>query len=288
MIIVDQTIPLDCNIILWGDDHWGDPFRCNDACMDFMSILHTKHEGVKHNFFVHHGDIIHGILLDDKRASKDIADEPFVITQAQEAVAFYKKSAKQIVLILEGNHPLKLWRFGNITKTICSELGVTYGTWSAIINYKDAKGKMLFRHYCTHGARTFNSVADDIARRKTNIRLSIKRALRDKASDCYLMTCGHAHILEVCEPEERLTLITDGKKIRQRYTSAMDWHTAEYIPEDQRHYVCCGSSSRLYVTNSTKISYAERLGYNPIDLGCAIVMVRGGKIAGIKKRMFNV
>ena len=51
------------------------------------------------------------------------------------------------------------------------------------------------------------------------------------------------------------------------------------IAEDDKYYVSSGSFLRSYVEG--RMSYAERFGYRPTELGCLKVIVQNDKIKDI-------
>jgi len=203
------------------------------------------------------------------------------LAQIEDAIENRRKISDKLVCILEGNHPLKLWRFGNITEKICKELGVEYGTWTAKITYESAKKKFIYKHFCAHGHRSINSTADDEKRRRSNMELILKRLLKNKCADSLINSIGHTHKLLICEPTEKLYLVDDGKNIKAKYTKAQARDETGYINPDHRWYVSTGSFYKLYENGVS--GYAERFGYDPVELGFAIAIVRGGIIQDVRK-----
>jgi hypothetical protein len=245
-------------------------------------MMHSDYDGCKNNYGIDHGDIIEGICVDDPRYD-GLTTEANVYQQMQQAMRNRARIADKLLVIMEGNHPLKLWRFfgpskPGLTETVCKDIGVNYGTWSCVLEYKTLNGKGLhFRHFATHGAGTFRSVADDPKRRYANIKLSLKKKLKGKVGDCLLMSCGHAHTMIYCEPEPELYMQTTGNKLKGKYTGPKK--VDGYIHPDYRHYLCCGSFYKIYAYGHS--GYAEIAGYDPVQLGFWITKVRDRKIVGI-------
>jgi hypothetical protein len=138
--------------------------------------------------------------------------------------------------------------------------------------------------FLTHGYGSINSSADDGVRRKANMRLSLKRKLKDKAGDCILMGMAHTHKLIVSKPEETLYLTDNGKQIKQNYTASK--HTDGYIHPDHRWYVNTGSFYRLYGKDGIS-GYAERAGYDPVELGYILIKVRNREIIAVEKVLLD-
>ena len=172
-----------------------------------------------------------------------------------------------------------MWAVSNPTKQICSELKVPYGSYSCRISFQDKRGNLLFKGFFAHGRKQISSTADDPRRREENMRLILKRHLKDLAGDCVLMAKGDTHKLLICDPSPRLYLRDTGTEIQDAYTEA--GYTDRYIHPDDRWYVNSGSFMRLQIVG--KESYAERAELPPVELGFAVVRFRDRKIEGIDK-----
>ena len=281
MKIIRKVVPANFNLFLFGDDHEGTTLRYRKGWNKLCDMMQSHYEGVnpRNNFGWHHGDPIEAIMIDDPRYDPDTVKDPSIMTQIDNAVNNLEPIKTQIIGMNEGNHPLKLWRFGAITQEICKQVGIEYGTWSSKIIFEDKKGRLLFKSYHTHGRKNISSVADDPIRAKTNQKLILKRHLKYKMGDCVLMCKGHSHKLLVQEPTSQLYIVDDGRETRQKYTRAE--HTASWIHPDHRWYCNSGSFLKLYGENIS--GYAEIGEYDPIELGFAICRVRNREIQGIDK-----
>ena len=281
MKLLRKTIPSNFNLFLFGDDHEGSVLRSQKLWNKLCNMMLGEYEGLTEdkNFGVDHGDIVEAIMIDDPRYDPDTVKEPFPLLQLERAVKHRECIKEKIITILEGNHPLKLWKFGPLTKMVCEKLGIPYGTWTTKITFIDKNEKLLFKHFATHGRKSITSTADDPRRRRSNKELTLKRQLKFKAGDAALMSKGHTHQILICRPEQELFLIDDGKRIKQDYTS---WgHTESYIHPDARWYVNSGSFLALYGENIS--GYAEIAEYDPIEIGFVVALVRDKKIQDIKK-----
>ena len=282
MEILSYNQPDDWNLFLFGDDHIGAALRHDHGWEQLVDMMHSEYGGLtaKNNFGVHHGDCIEAILCDDKRFSFFETKEQSVLAQIYASIKALDPIKDKTLCILDGNHPAKLINFGEITKHICKELNVRYGTWSAKLIYKDSKDKVQFKHFATHGSGSISSVADDPERRKTNMRLSLKRKLKYAFGDTVLGSMGHTHKILISEPTKDLYIKDLGGKHKQGYTGAPTGDTG-YIHPDYRWYVNTGAFLKLY---GDKFSgYAERAGYPPIELGFCVARIRQGSIVAIDK-----
>ena len=277
MELIRKVLPRDHNLFLFGDDHEGNTLRHDEGWEQLVDMMHSEYAGCSNNFGVDHGDIVEAIPASDPRwYAKE--EKSFYIDQIQQAVKNRQKIKDLLIAILDGNHPMKYWRFGNATQNICDQLGVRFGTWSCHITYLNKNNAPMYKQFATHGARIFRSSADDPIRQDSNKKLSVKRALKNKFADTVLNSVGHSHGLIICEPQQGLYL-NASDKISQHYTKSKP--TDDYIPDNLRWYVNTGSFLKLFALGFS--GYAERAGYDPIELGFAIASIRDGLIQCIDK-----
>jgi predicted phosphodiesterase len=275
MEIFHFGMPAKYEIALAGDTHEGTVLQSRDGIEALKDWVQEK----KHRYMIHMGDEIEAIATDDPRYSLDCTSEPVPMVQAQNVIQDFYPIRKKILCWLAGNHPLKLIRFGNLTKYICDELNVHYGTWSSKLIFSDLEG-VQFKIFVTHGMRgNLASNAKDSIQRLANLRASLKVKLQRKSGDCSLMACGHFHQLLIVEPSGELYLHDDGMRIKQGYLQTA---TGEgYINPDSRWYACTGSFYKLYAQGMS--SYSEIAGYDPTEIGFVIATVEERRIVNVRK-----
>jgi len=288
MILLERKVPSNFNLFLFSDEHIGNRSFSWDGWNKLVDMMLSPYDGLpaRVNFGVDGGDFAESIYLDDPRFEPEFhvlpdgkeVKIPSAFKQVEEGVQMRLPIADRLVTVLEGNHPMKLWRIGNMTQELCKRLNVKYGTWSCKITWKDKHGKPLFKSYHTHGKKLIKSGAKDPKQRINNMRLSLKEHLRYKFADTMLMCKSHTHLLLVCKPESELYLTDDGAKIKQNYTSVNQ--TDKFIHSDQRFYVNTGSFLRLYGVMGAS-SYAEIAEYDPIQIGFAIAKIRDRKLIDV-------
>jgi len=281
--IIQKKVPLNWNLFLCGDKHTGSRLSHNKGWEKMCDMIMSNYDGIsaKHNYCVDHGDTIEAIDIKDPRFEMETIESPRmtqVLNQAKAAVHERKPIQKNLITILKGNHEHKVMRFGNVTKFICEDLQVPYGTYSSVIQYIN-RGEVLFKHYAHHGFGSIKSIAHPTKRRLTNKQISLMQKFDGKFGDCLLCSMGHTHQLIVASPDPMLYLTTDSEQINHNYTSPKK--TAGYIDPSHRWYCNTGSFLKTYGLGYD--GYAERAGYDAIDLGFAIVKVRNGKIENIVK-----
>jgi len=280
--VIRVTMPKDFNLFLYGDDHEGNKLRHDDGWRELVDHITHKAFGLPadRNHAVDHGDIIEAIDQLDPRYDDQTQKGAF-LEQTLQAVKNRDRIKKHIIAILEGNHPLKKWRFGRATEFVCNQLGVEYGTWSCIIEYCDNTGAVMFRHYATHGFSGINSRIDDPVDRRNGMKRALRRQLQNKAQDCVLMSMGHAHRLLKYEPMPMVGIKVNADWIEQDYPAADQ--AASYIPSELRWYVCTGSFFRTY--GEGMVGYAEVAGYDPTELGYQIALVRDGRLVDVQTKV---
>lgn len=284
MKLITKQLPDNHNIFLFGDKHTGSVLSSQHGWRTLTNMMHSPYEGCSNNYGVDMGDVIEAITVDDKRFSADKLTEPLPIEQMNVATEEHDPIKDLLLCMLDGNHPRKLWRFGNITKDICGKLDVEYGTYTAKISIQDSSENLMYKIYATHGFKSIISTADDPKRRRVNMQLILKRHLKFKAGDCAIMVKGHTHKLLVCKPESELYLTDDGNKIKQKYTG---WgQNEEYIHPDARWYGNTGAFLKLHGKNIS--GYAEIMEYDPVELGFLVLKVRRKKIVELKSIYLNL
>jgi len=272
---INPEMPDDFNLFLFGDAHTGSLMFHEKGWKKLVDMMRFKYEGLpaKKNFGVDHGDLIEAIAIDDKRFELATTKITSILQQAAMAKKIRVSIRKKLIVILKGNHEHKIIRFGNYAKKIAADLGVPYGTFSCVINYG------CFKHYATHGDGTIKSKAHPQSRRIHNQKLMLMQKLSDMFGDCVLNSMGHTHKLIVHQPESIPYLTTEDGKIKGHRTTPKK--VKGYIEPNHKWFVNTGSLMKLFVIGED--GYAERAGYDPIELGFAVVLVRDRKIYKIKR-----
>jgi len=292
MKLITRQLPANHNLFLFGDLHDGSVLSWERGWKTMIKAIKSPYDGCSNNYAAEGGDMMEAITIDDRRFGPEKLTEPLPLVQVKRAVEKREDIMDLLLYLLDGNHELKLWRFGNLTADVCEKLNkkleeegkshrIEYGTYTVKLRVEDSKGRLMYKLFDTHGSRSITSTADDPVRRRTNLELILKRQLKRKAGDCAVMIKHHVHKLIVCKPEGDLYLTDDGKRIRSQYTS---WGQNEkYIQPDARWYGCAGSFLRLYGDGIS--GYAEIAEYDPVELGFLVLKVRKKRIVGLEPYM---
>jgi hypothetical protein len=281
MKIINQKVPDSFNVFLFGDKHEGSIASYKKGWDKMVEMINSTYEGIapEHNYAIDHGDQVEAIMVDDKRYDPKVCTQAVPMEQLDNVLTDYQAIKSHLVVVLDGNHPWKLHRFGFMVEHLAEKLGVPYGTFTSKVIWRTEENRIIFKSYHAHGGKSISSTADDPVRAEANMKLILKRHLKNKAGDALLMAKGHAHKLLILEPTKSLYMVDDGKKILQRYTSSNQ--AGEWIHPDHKFYVCTGSFLRLYAKDAS--TYSEKYEYDPTELGFAICKVRDRQIQGIDK-----
>jgi hypothetical protein len=276
-------LPPDHDLILFSDAHEGTLLQEAHGLMAVREKIRKE----KNTFCAFGGDWAEAILVDDKRYSPETDKKLLPLKQYQNGKEFFEPIASKTLFFEMGNHDWMLAaRYGNIVKDmLCKDLGIPYGTYTSKLAAKDKKGRQMYKLFYTHGAKSISSTADDPIRREANMLLQLKRRLSMKAGDCEVMAMAHTHKLLVAAPMSNLYLHDDGQKIKAAYTGGA---SGTWIHPDHRWYVNTGSFLRLYADREPGegvSGYAERFGYDPVELGYVVIECRAGKIANVRKEV---
>ena len=276
MQLVSKNLKSNFDCALWGDDQEGSKLKAQEKVNSAIDWVLSA----PNRYFIHMGDALEAIMVDDKRYYKHDQEEPIPLVQAQNVVKQYYKARSKCLLWLMGNHELKLWKYGDITRDfLCPQMNVTYGGYSCNLTFDDKHGKM-FKWHLRHGIGTgLMSNAKDEEQRLANMKATLKMRLKRKAGDCVVMAAGCTHKLLVVPPVKTLYLTDDGVDLQQHYLKAGT--NEDYIHPDQRWYVNTGTFRKSIGTDF--VNYAELKGYDPLPLGYAIVEVRDRQIANIRE-----
>ena len=280
MHLLKSKLPSDCEIALFGDNHEGlrAAYRAGvESVVDWACSAPRR-------YLIHMGDGIEARAVDHKFYIPQ-AVNPDQTLPGLQADSFTKQlqpaaKARRLLAALMGNHEYGLLRFDNLTQRICERLGIQYGGLACKLHIQDGKGVTRCKFYLTHATRNkLNSASKDPVQRKANMLASLKQSLQNKASDCQLMGCGHTHKLLCLAPTPLLTMTDDGKELKDGYTQA-GARTGDYILPESRWYVNSGSFLRTNVVGQD--TYGELYGFDPVDLGYAVVRLEGWQISDVR------
>lgn len=277
MQILQWSVPESYELILFGDNQEGNALQYKSGYQNCINYIVSA----KLRFGIHMGDEMESYWIDDPRYSPDIlTEDPLAQQHAVINDLSPLAKAKRLIAILYGNHSHRLYpKIGNVTKDTCGKLGVNYGGFSCVVEFKDKLG-IQFKGFFTHGNKLIRSIADDPVRRLANEKLQLKQHLKNKMGDCLLMAKGHCHRLIVAEPETHLYLVTM-PDIIQKYTHNPPFGKGGYIHPDHRYYAATGSFLKNFQEGVT--SYSEMGDYDPVELGYIVVEVNNRQITKVRK-----
>jgi UDP-2,3-diacylglucosamine pyrophosphatase LpxH len=280
MRLLEGTIPSSCDIALFGDTHWGNLQMSDSGFFQTCEWIMAE----RNRRFVFMGDAIEAITTDDKRYQDDTTVDPIPMRQLSTFVDICQPIRKRGLAWLSGNHEFKLQRFGDIGEEMADRLEIPYGGCAAKLLLRDKRGPIA-KVYLAHPSRfTIRSNAKDFEQRRANMAASVKRFLVDKAGDCVVMGFGHTHKLLVVDPSPKLVIFDEGGKLKQDYLIG-DNSMPHYIDPDRRWYANTGSYLRTMVLDHD--GYAERAGYDPVELGFAVVEIRDRKVTAVKRMVVD-
>jgi len=279
--------PPNHDLIPFGDFHTGSRMSHEDGIKEAIEFIAAE----PYRRAVHMGDAVEAITRDDKRFDPTLSTG--VPLQQRDHVAGLLEPIKEkLDIMLIGNHEWKLLPFGNLTTDLCKTLStpshkVEYGTFSCVAEIHDDIG-LMYKIFLTHGNLRLQSQAKDYQQMRGNKRARLRLYLKDFASDCLIMACGHTHQCHIVEPtDEQLYLYYQNGKIKQGYLGLGE--QSNYIDPDQRYYVNTGGFFRLYTDEVDAdgyhlTGYPELFGYKPMELAFPVIEVRDRKIQRIYKK----
>lgn len=208
------------------------------------------------------GDYCDAITRTDKRWDQ-YGIAPWVIrdniveSQRQWIVELFKPIASKCICLLTGNHEETIHTFhdNDITRNICSDLGVPYASYASyiLLNFKRLDGTIReYKIHAWHGAGAAQTEGARLMR--------LMRLVNEFTAHIYLM--GHLHAVTI-HTLGRIDCVNN--RLKSQMIAAMitgSWVRAYTQPE---------KNTRL------SIAYPEKFGYKPSRKGCPIIHFRPDK-----------
>jgi hypothetical protein len=134
--------------------------------------------------------------------------------------------------------------------------------------------------HARHGSRGVSSSAGDLDNIRRNEARRVKRLLRFKRMDSIIMSYAHIHKVRICPPVDQMGIIWNGANaISQTYPKVMMGPNGE-IEENSRWYFSTGAFFGAQLENID--TYADMYDYDPLQLGCAKVMVEDNRVVAVE------
>ena len=278
------VIPANCKIVLAGDLHIGALNFSKSAFADMVS----KVKRGKNTYLIGMGDYLE---------AKEPADPHFEIRAtdknmnqfAAQMEYFYnaiKPIASKVIGLLRGNHEDKIERkVGNLLETfVCKPLSIPYAGYSCIHVFTDKRGSVKFKFFLHHGFGFLNSNAKDPDQELANMKAGLRKKLKNKAGDCVVKAMGHTHKLIVAEPHrEKLFMLEEQGKTVSGYSPVkMVPHPGEALDPDMTWAVNTGTFRKLH-NDFGEDDYSEKAGYDPVDIGYAVVHINDYKVTRVER-----
>jgi len=282
MIPINKKLPPNHKIFLFGDLHEGSAMKHHSGVQKMIGMILAE----PNNYAICMGDLIEAIAVDDYRYQTDALDEQSatILEQAANAAAELEPIKERLLGVHEGNHEYKLTRVGVgnfVRDLICKQLGVPFGTYSAVYTIQNRKGDEKYKIFIHHGFGSLTSRAKDPLQKMANMQAALKDRLAPLMGDCALSAMGHTHQLFVVPPTSELYLTSKRGRLHQKYSGLTAGGTG-MIHRDHRWYANTGSFLKSYGPDGVS-GYAERAGYSPVELGFVVATVEGYEIVNVEK-----
>ena len=244
--------------------HIGNPSVDKEGVHKFM----TK---AKRYPWIHHGDIIEGIVRTDKRWSVDEHKDNLLTCMTQGA-QMLSRANKTCIGVIKGNHdqtPSK--EIGDVAEYIANQAKVPYLTAVCFVKFLCPGGSAT--GFFAHGSGSTNQLAGEPERRMVNKRIWLRNRLSQFDAD--LKGMGHVHKFIVAPPcyEEKLSINYSEDNVKRRPSlTRPSWHYA------------APSMFKTYDVHADTSNYGEMALYGATDLGWVeTVFNRDGTIACMRE-----
>ncbi len=232
--------------------------------------IHNFLKAAKKKPFIHHGDIIEGIMRGDRRFSVEEHKES-VLYSIQQATELLKKGNKTCIGLLDGNHDSCPSRdIGNVSEYISAMAGAPYLSATAFLKFKCPNGSST--GFFGHGNGGSNPKGGEPERKQLTREIWLRNYLSQFDAD--ICGIGHTHRFITSPPcqEEMLSWGDEHNIARKPVTVRHKWHYT------------APSMFRTYDLHADTGNYGEMAMYGATDLGWVeIVFERDGNIACIKE-----
>ena len=285
MEIIRQQVPDSYKLSFLGDKQIGNIAFSESKFLEVRERILSE----QYNYVIDMGDAIEAFWVNDPR---------YNFQSHKITVAEQKKTDNELLLPLVqegrligkliGNHEWKVMNsYGDIVKEQCEDLQKDsnselphYAGYSAKFELVDSFG-IQFKVYTTHGRKQVSSVSPDKHRRRAYLQFRLKRLLEDMAGDCIIMARAHSHIVLVTPPIPTVYLTNEDDELVQHYTKAGIGASEDYIPPDERWYLCSGSFLRSQYINI--VTYTEVLELPPVELGYCEAIIEDRKVVDVRE-----
>ncbi len=233
-----------------GDIHIGSS-HCAESAIE-KKVAEIKSQ--KNALWIGMGDYMECILKNDKRfdiggLAPWVQKDDIAESQRKRTVKLLKPIADKCLGLLTGNHEetLHMRGEGDITRHLCSDLGVPYASAAAFFKliFERGTASYQFTVHAWHGAGGAQSDGGRLMR--------LMSLVNDVQADIYFM--GHLHAIVKHTPER---LVCERRIKSKRLVALMtgSWMTTYTQPKSGEHM------------NS---GYGEMKGYKPSRIGCPVV-----------------
>jgi len=242
--------------------HIGQPAVHWDGIALFM-------ERAKQHTWIHHGDIIEGIMAGDKRFSvKEHGDAiTNCCTKASEIIS---EASKTCIGLLQGNHEAAPSRsMGDLAELIALNARVPYLQTTCAAKLLCPNGELTA--FWAHGNGSAMYKTGEPERKKANRKVKLRDILA--GFDFDLVGMGHLHRGIITPPCFEMKLNLMGGKVKRR-------------PVETRSgwYYAAPSMFRTYNTETGHGNYGESALYPSTDIGwCEVVVNRDGSVAALRR-----
>jgi len=240
----------------------------------------------KSSYAVLLGDLAECININDRRFSlsdQNISDKGVQVNRQRDDIEDCLAPIKhRILAALDGNHEWTIYNSFGMTYDLCQNLGCEYANGTVL--------KLIFPEFrllCVHpfDRSAINSKAGDALQRRTNNLIALKRRLRkyDMHADCDVVVSGHYHKSLLHHPSRPETIVYNpetGRALAMVKRPGRVWQDREKglytVHEDDKYWMSTGAFLKAHPEDGS--TYAERFGYEHVNLGYGHIEVRNDKL----------
>jgi len=243
--------------------HLGNPSVSDEGIHKFI----TK---AKRHKWIHHGDVVEGIMRSDRRFSIE-EHKDTILDCIHRGAETIKKAKDSCIGLIRGNHDETPSRdIGDVAEYIARTAGIPYLSSTAFIKMIGTKGSTT--GFVAHGNGGSNPKSGEPERKQLNRQIWLRNLLSQFDADWGGIGHCHRYIVTVPCSEEKLGFGDAGNVVRAPVLSKPCW------------YYAAPSMFTTYDLHADVGNYAEMALYGATDIGwIEMVFNRDGKIGCIRE-----
>lgn len=278
-----QVLPRNFKIYNWADLHVGNIGYEESTLDDWIHLLTSG----KNVFGTLMGDIMECTPHLHKNFSFEETDGRYNTAGKQREYVMDKllPISHKILWYGLGNHELRFVNTENFSSSIARDLDVPYADYQVKVLMPGG-----WNMFDWHGWGSCNPSQDIPAHiRRQRVENFVCRKMVGQEQSCRAMIMHHIHRIHVIPPTAAPSLTTNNERRVFDYSSKIVTDAdgrEQFVPQNERWFASSGAGFDSCKLGA--VTYAERLGLPPTELGCLKIEVKNDQLYKMKPHIFKI